>query len=202
VSFEPHYANNSKQPRFKMSPIDKLIKLVLVCTCFSFHAASGETPDAQNASEIHRRFNGKLSQASKDGFSAMVFFTEDLDFPKKFHEGGNITLNATTSVRINTPFLLTVSFSGAGIQRGGDADIALDITITKPDGTIYFQAKDVPGWEGQFPYSQTSTQLAEGVVKLRIEPKDPPGRYTARVIVRDKVKGINLPIEKTFDATE
>jgi hypothetical protein len=155
-----------------MSLVRRLIDLVLVCTCFSFHTFFDETAEAQNASEIHGQADRELNRTSKNGFSAMVFFTEDLDFPKKFAEGGDITLNATTFVRVNTPFLLTVSFSGPGIRSEGDAKVVLDITIIKPDGTTYFEAKDVPGWEG---------------------------RYTARVKVRDKVKGIDLPIEKTFN---
>ncbi len=180
----------------------KFANLMAACIFLSFHTIFAQTTGNQKERETHSQTDRELYHASKDGFAAMMFFTEDLDFPKKFAHGGDITLNATTSVRVNSPFLLTVSFSGPGVQSGGGADVALDITVTKPDGTAYFEAKDVPAWRGRYPYSLTSTQLAEGVVKLTIEATDPLGRYTAKVKVRDKVKGIDLLIEKIFNVTK
>jgi hypothetical protein len=180
----------------------KIASLIAICVCFWLHTIFAQERNIQKASGSQGQTNSNLSQASKNGFSAMMFFTEDLDFPKNFAQGGDITLDATTSVRVDTPFLLTVSFSGPGVTSEGNADVALDITITKPDGTTYFEAKDAPAWKGRYPYSETSTQLAEAVVKLTIKSKDPVGRYTAKGTIRDKVKGIDLPIEKTFDVTE
>jgi len=180
----------------------KIASFIALCVCFWLHTIFAQETNIQKASGSQDQTNSNLSQASKNGFSAMMFFTEDFDFPKTFAQGGDIALNATTSVRVDTHFLLTVSFSGPGVTSEGNADVALEITITKPDGTTYFEAKNAPAWKGRYPYSETSTQRAEAVVKLTIESKDPVGRYTAKGTIRHKVKGINLAIEKTFDVTK
>jgi hypothetical protein len=187
-----------------MSVTIKPAKVTIITAVLAFillasreaHALPTANPDSSDSSQTTQIPHG----ATKDGFSSTMYFTEDLDFQKKFHEGGNIILNGTTKVWVNVPFLVIITFSGPGMSSNGDAKITIDIKITKPDGTTYFEAKDVPGWDGKYRYSERSMQLADAVIKMRIEPTDPLGKYTVNATVRDSVKGVNLALVKAFDA--
>src|SRR6266487_5504952 len=74
----------------------KIASLIAICVCFWLHTIFAQETNIQKASGSQGQTNSNLFQASKNGFSAMMFFTEDLDFPKNFAQGGDITLNATS----------------------------------------------------------------------------------------------------------
>jgi len=171
----------------------------IACVLPAKHAISAIPPLNPDSSATPQTA-GTFPGSSKDGFRAMLFFTEDLDFQKKFHEGGNINLKATSVVRKNIPFLVTISFAGPGVTGNGYAKVVIDLKITRPDGITYFEAKDVPGWDGIYKYSQRSMQLADAVIKMTIEPSDPLGKYNVNATVRDTVRGVSLVLEKEFDA--
>ena len=44
--------------------------------------------------------------------------------------------------------------------------------------------------------------MKDGKVKLRIEPQDPVGVYSAEATVHDKIKKVDLTLRKTFDVSK
>ena len=140
--------------------------------------------------------------ASKQGFTAQLWLTEHEEFFHKFAQGGDVRFDGTTNARRDVPVFITFFITGPGLDASGAADVAADITVRKPDGTIYFQAKDAPCWSAKYPYSPESTQVADAKVKLRIEPKDPAGQYSVEATIRDKIKKIDLSLKKTFDVAQ
>jgi hypothetical protein len=143
-----------------------------------------------------------LTPQTKDGFGAMLFFTEDLDFPKRFYAGGEITLDATTQVTVGKPFLMIVNFFGPGLSDSHEPQLAMDILISKPDGTEYMKAEGAQVWAGKYPFSASSTQLADAIVKITIEPGDPIGTYKAEVKLKDTIKKVEVDLEKEFTVTK
>jgi len=143
-----------------------------------------------------------LKSHTKDGFGSMLCFTEDLEFPKKFHEGGNITLDATTNVSVGKPFLMVVTFFGPGLPESKEPQLTMDILISKPDGTKYMKAEGAEVWFGQYRYSESSIQLANSIVKITIEPGDPIGSYKAEVKIKDAIKNVEIDLEKEFTVTK
>jgi hypothetical protein len=140
--------------------------------------------------------------ASKDGFSGQLWLTEHEEFFREFAQGGNVKFEATSNVKRDVPVFLTFFITGPGLDTSGAADVTADITIRKPDGTIYFQTKDAPCWSGKFPFAATSTQVGDTKVKLRIEAKDPAGKYTVEATVHDKTKKIDLLLKKDFEVAQ
>ena len=139
---------------------------------------------------------------TKDGFGSMLCFTEDLEFPKKFHEGGDIRLDATTNVSVGKPFLMVVIFFGPGLPESKEPQLTMDILISKPDGTKYMKAEGAEVWFGQYRYSESSIQLANSIVKITIEPGDPIGSYKAEVKIKDAIKNVEIDLEKEFTVTK
>ena len=139
---------------------------------------------------------------SARGFGAQLWITEHEEFFHEFAGGGTIKFEGTTNVRRDVPVFLTFFIAGPGIDASGAAAVTADITVRKPDGTVYFEEKDAPCWRGKYPYAPDSTQVADAKVKLRIESKDPAGKYLVEAIVHDKVKKVDLSLKKTFDVAE
>jgi hypothetical protein len=139
---------------------------------------------------------------SAGGFTAQIWITEREEFFHEFARGGVVKFDGTTTVRRDVPVFLTFFIAGPGIDASGAADVTADITVRKPDGTVYFEGKDAPCWSGKYPYSPDSTQVADAKVKLRIEPNDPAGKYSIEATVHDKVKKIDLSLKKFFDVAQ
>jgi len=83
------------------------LTLIFLVGCLGF-SYSGEPP---------------LKPQTKDGLGAMLFLTEDLEFPKKFSEGGEITLDATTNAKTGKPFLMIVNFLGPGLSATNEPQL-------------------------------------------------------------------------------
>jgi hypothetical protein len=138
---------------------------------------------------------------SSAGFTAQLWMTEHEEFFREFAQGGAVKFDGTSHVRRDVPVFLTFFITGPGIDASGAADVVADIIIRKPDGTTYFEGKDAPCWSGKYPYSE-STQVADAKIKLRIEPKDPAGKYTVEATVRDKIKKAVVTLRKSFDVAK
>ena len=139
---------------------------------------------------------------SAQGFTAQLWMTEHEEFFQQFAQGGDVKFDGTTDVRRDVPVFLTFFIAGPGVDASGAADVTADIVIRKPDGSIYFEGKDAPCWSGKYPYSPESTQVADAKIKLRIEPKDPAGKYTVEATVRDKIKKAVVTLRKSFDVAK
>ncbi len=136
---------------------------------------------------------------SARGFTAQLWMTEHEEFFHQFAQGGPVKFDGTTHVRRDVPVFLTFFITGPGLDDSGAADVTADIIVRKPDGTVYFEGKDAPCWSGKYPYAPDSTQVADAKVKLRIEPRDPAGKYSVEAAVHDKIKKVDLSLKKTFD---
>ena len=139
---------------------------------------------------------------SARGFTAQLWMTEHEEFFQKFAQGGAVRFDGTSDVRRDVPVFLTIFIAGPGVDASGAADVTADIVIRKPDGSVYFEGKEASCWSGKYPYSPESMQVADAKIKLRIEPKDPPGKYSVEATVHDKIKTVDLTLKKTFDVAE
>ena len=140
--------------------------------------------------------------ASKQGFSAQLWLTEREEFFREFAQGGNIKFDGTTDVHRNIPAFVAIFITGPGIDPNGAANVTADVTVRKPDGSIYFEGKDAPCWSGKYPYAPDSTQVADAKLKLRIEPKDPAGKYSVDAVIHDRIRKVDLLLKKTFDVAQ
>jgi len=83
------------------------------------------------------------------------------------------------------------------------ADVTYDITVRKPDGTIYAGAdlKDIEALKQKVPVSAMVFDN-KGILMLRFEDKDPRGTYTVAVVLKDNIGGKKLTLRKTIALTD
>src|SRR6266571_1134400 len=135
---------------------------------------------------------------SKGEFGAQLFLTESAQFFEDWNKPETPKLTTLEKPRRNVPIFTAILFVDPGIDASGAANVTCDITVRKPDGTVYGEQKDVVGWKGKYIAPAHNLQLTEGRMGIRIEPQDPSGIYTVEVLVRDNIRKIELPLKTTF----
>ena len=104
----------------------------------------------------------------------------------------------------------TVPVSGDGsvplahvalVETNGSADVTYDALVFKPDGSAYGRESDLTVAQGVDP-APGELHRACKYAGIRIEPKDPAGVYTVEVVVRDKVKKVELRLTRKFTVEE
>jgi hypothetical protein len=175
--------------------------LLAFCLLAFFALSAAEFLRAQEISQAEP--SGEFLPPNENGFGAMLLFTEDLEFPKRFYKGGGeLVLNATTNLKVGVPFLILVNFFGPGLTASGETKTSMDLQILNPDGTTYTDKKNLQVWKGEYPFSATSLQLADSIVRMTIEPHYQIGTYDVKVTIRDEVKDVALSLSKSFTVTK
>jgi hypothetical protein len=92
-----------------------------------------------------------------------------------------------------------ILFADPGIDAAGNANVTFDMTIRKPDGTLYIPAKTGECWRGGYSAASHNLQLSKGHMAIQIASGDPAGVYTIEVNVHDNIKKVDLPLKTTFE---
>jgi hypothetical protein len=138
------------------------------------------------------------NRKSEKDFGAQLLLTEDTKFFDDWNKPETPQLNTTERARRMVPLHTVLLFSNPGLDQSESADVTADITVRKPDGSIYADQKDLPCWKGKYQAPPFSLQLAQGRLGIRIEPNDPGGTYLVEVKIRDNIKKVELKLRKTF----
>ena len=133
---------------------------------------------------------------TKDGFSALLALTTNKNIFQEWVP--NLRIAPVKTVPRNTPILTLILIANPGVDGEGQAHVTYDIVIKKPDGKLYAEAPNMPGWNGRKPPGAGMVELARGTVTIMIEGDDPAGRYTVEANVRDNVKGVAIKMSRTF----
>jgi len=91
-----------------------------------------------------------------------------------------------------------ILFSSCSRDSSGTCDLWMDMTILDPAGKTYGQSKDTELWVGKAPPATGDTELGVGYLMIRIEPRDPAGRYLVSARVSDRVSGKVETLERAL----
>jgi hypothetical protein len=136
------------------------------------------------------------SMPTKDGFSAQLYLTTNENIFQEWVP--DLRLPPVAKVARNTPILTLIVIANPGADAQGLAHVVYDLIIKKPDGTIYAEAPNMPGWNGRRPPTPGLVELARGSVTIKIEGDDPAGRYSVEATVHDNVKNCWIKMIRSF----
>jgi hypothetical protein len=178
---------------------------ILALVCISLRAAETNQPvssSSTNAGALPaNEFNvskDSESQKATNGFGAMLFLTEDKKFFDAWEDSTPPHFTPVSTARRGVPVFTVVIFAGPGLRPNGEADVTFDITVRKPDGSVYAEQKNVVASQDRADPSPKALHLARDYMGIRIEPKDPAGNYTVEAVVRDRVKKVELRLQQRF----
>lgn len=137
-------------------------------------------------------------------FGAMLLLS---DKPEDFLETWDqptdgVLIETTDTVARGVPIIAFVLFTGCAPDDKGLCNASVDFVILKPDGSEYDSFKDKDLWKNKPTTKKNWLQLSADYVGVIIEPDDPLGQYTVRVIARDLNANESLDLTQEFTATE
>jgi hypothetical protein len=74
--------------------------------------------------------------------------------------------------------------------------------VIRPDGKEYGGQPDAAAWPNLPAPGDGILQLSQASLRIRIEPKDPTGRYLVKAQVRDRNRGVTVEVEQPFHVPE
>ena len=167
---------------------------VLFLLCCTLHAA-----DTTNASRsVTAPQNDGIALAQTNGFGVQFFLVEGEKFFADWEKPQPPHIAPVSIAKRGVPICTAVIFVGAGLKSDGKADVTYDTVVRKPDDSVYARDKDLVGAQEKIDPSPKALQLARDFTGIRIEPKDPAGVYTVEVVVKDKVKRVELHLKRRF----
>jgi len=142
------------------------------------------------------------NQKARDGFGAMLLLIDDKKFFDDWKKPDPPRFRTITNATRMVPIHATVIFAGAGRNADGEAHVTCDVTIRKPDGSVYGEQTGLVATQGRQTLSSSLLQLARDRLVVRIEAHDPAGIYTVEVTVRDKVRMVDLRLRERFTVSK
>jgi hypothetical protein len=137
-------------------------------------------------------------KASK-GFGASLWLTDDAEFFENWNkESAGVLIHSTETATIGKPIFTVIIFANPEADSNGLCNVTGDITVKKPDGSVYGDTIDANFWKNLPPPPPRQIQLAYDYLVIAIEEKDPSGTYTVEAKVIDQVSDIRITLHKSF----
>ncbi len=167
----------------------------------STNAAPGSTPvgDVTRLRRLVRDVATNTDNIRFSGtFGAQLWLTADGDFFEDWRKPQAPTINPVQIVQRGQPIYTVIIFYGEATTASGLDNVSYDITVLRPDGTIYNRRDALVGFQNLAPTDGRELQLGRNYLNISVGPDDPAGLYTVSVIVHDNVSKVDLPLKQTF----
>ncbi len=158
----------------------------------------------QGAAISHIRRLVRDVQTSSDNikavgnYGAQLYLIGDVNFFQDWRKPETPSVTPLDLVVRGQPLYTAIIFYGEARDNGGLANVSYDITVRRPDGTIYDKRDSMIGYQALAPTSDRELQLGRNYLSIVIGDDDPTGIYTVEVNVHDKVGRVDLPLKQTF----
>lgn len=127
------------------------------------------------------------SSVAEDGLVGRVTVSTDYTFTNKWYKtmGESIPyLTEAKKVYKDQEFILYPVLVGYALDADSIARVKYDVKIFRPDSTLYYESYDVPALEAKISNPQF-VMLAESLLEVNFEDKDPLGLYQIEVTLKD-----------------
>ena len=153
--------------------------------------------------------NGKPMQEteatkSKDGFAGSLLVTTDEDWQAKWDTPPQTkpSFKLAETVPYGKKVFVLTFFSNPKPDEQGNANVRCDLRIEAPSGKVTLDQKDVTCFAGKIAGSPYNLYLSAPVIAFSGDPGDPVGKWEVRVVLRDAVRDVALPLKTSFGLKE
>lgn len=132
--------------------------------------------------------------------TATILVTPDKDWQEKWNTPQDTMpyFNAASEVGKGGSLFLITFFVNPGIDEAGHADLACDISLTAPDGTLAIRQDDVGCFSKATVIEPGITYMTDTTVSFEPDGTEPKGVWTYRVLLNDRIAGVVVPLETSF----
>lgn len=138
---------------------------------------------------------------SKDGFAGSLVITPDEDWQEKWSTPVNVTpsFNTADVVRYGKKLFILTLFANPKLDQAGNADVRCDFELISPAGKVELSKKAMSCYAGKIKGNPHNMYLSAPVIGFSGDPGDAAGTWTAKVVLRDAIRGVELPLRATFE---
>ena len=131
-------------------------------------------------------------------FGAQLYLIADNNFFLDWRKPETPTIAPIDLAIRGQPLFTAIIFYGEARDTGGLGNVSYDVTVHRPDGSVYDKRDSMIGFQALAPTSDRELQLGRNYLSIVIGNDDPVGTYTVDVLVHDKVGRVDLPLKQTF----
>ena len=141
------------------------------------------------------------SRKSANGFAGWVLTTSDPDWQSKWNTPEHETpmFKGAETVRKGETIYTLIFISNPKPDAKGIVNVSCDIKVTRPNGTISIDEKNIDCLKGAMQGNPYNMRLAAPVIGFVGEPADPVGTWRVDVILRDVPRGATMDLHTSFE---
>jgi len=137
------------------------------------------------------------------GFGGSLVVTPDADWAEKWETPHDTVPYFSTAdvVKVGERLTILTFYINPKVDSSGNVRIVCDILVIRPDGTHSVDER-MACVSGELNGDPRSVRLSPAILQFTGEANDPIGRWTVEVKLVDLVRGVEIPLETTFDLVE
>ncbi len=135
---------------------------------------------------------------SKGNFGAQLWLINDADFFLNWRKPETPAIRPVEIAVRGQALYTAIVFYGAGRDDKGLSNVSYDITVRRPDNSVYTLSRDLVGFQNLGATDDKQLYLGRNYVSINIGPADPAGLYTVETNVHDNIGRTELPLVQHF----
>ena len=160
-------------------------------------------PAVANAVAHERRLVRDVQQntdniKSKGNFGAQLWVINDGDFFQNWRKPETPSIVPTNIVLRGQAAYTPIIFYGPARDDKGLSSVSYDITVRRPDNSVYSQNPDLVGFQNLGPADEKLIILGRNYATITLTPADPNGLWTVEAVVHDNISRVELPLVQHF----
>lgn len=141
------------------------------------------------------------SQKWVSGFGGWLIVTSDQDWKGKWNnpDGGTPVFTEAKDVELGEKITILTLYKNPKTDQNKRIDISCDIKITRPDGTISYDMKDIECVREELIGRRDNVRLTHAIIDFIGELGDPYGLWVVEVTLKDNNAKVVIPLKKSFE---
>ena len=135
---------------------------------------------------------------SKGNFGAQLWLISDANFFENWHKPEIPAIAPVAIVLRGQPAYTPIIFYGPARDTGGLSNVSYDITVRRPDASVYSQNMGLVGFQNLGPADDKVILLGRNYATITVAEGDPNGLYTVEAVVHDNVGKVDLSLVQHF----
>jgi hypothetical protein len=137
---------------------------------------------------------------SAQGFGAMLVITAQSDWQAQWDGSTDAfpDFPPASEVSLGGKLHILTFLTNPQLGLGNRADVRCDLQVLRPDGSFSVNQRDIVCYDGLIGSKPGQVYLAAPTMTFLAEPTDLRGEWTVRVFLRDRPRGVELPLEAKF----
>jgi hypothetical protein len=150
-----------------------------------------------------RRLVREVQQSSdnikfKGDFGAQLWLITNGNFFEDWRKPETPPINPVSIALRDQPIYTPIIFYGEARDAKGLCNVSYDITVRRPDQSVYSQSTGLVGFQNLGPADDRVLQLGNSYATITMRAGDPAGLYTVEAVVHDNIGRVDLSLVQHF----